>query len=439
MAPLAAWAEQQYRRAAAGLLECISPVHLIKLRPGFAQRIVPACGAVLASPVPAAYDPDPDYFFHWYRDSAIVMDALRLLFEDGLLGPEALGSFADFVRFSASLLQLHGRTLLKDARWRARIEPELMQYVRGEAELREVHGEAVLSETRVNPDGTLDILRWARPQHDGPAMRALVLLRWERAAAADAELCAALASLLRGDLDYTARHAREPCFDIWEEESGLHYYTLCVSAAALAKGAEWIAGRGAHTLAHAWRAEARSLLRQLDGYWLEQEGYYRSRVLASGARSGKELDISVLLAVLHAGLEGGHSVSDPKVHATLARLAALFEAEYAINRDRPPGRAAALGRYAGDVYYSGGAYYFATLAAAELCYRAAASGAGPALCARGDGFLETVRAFTPDSGDLSEQFDRTTGVQTSAKHLAWSYAAFISCAQARRAAVSCAL
>ena len=54
---------------------------------------------------------------------------------------------------------------------------------------------------------------------------------------------------------------------------------------------------------------------------------------------------------------------------------------------------------------------------------------------RGDTFMRTVQAYTPASGDLSEQFDRTTGAQTSAKHLAWSYAAFITAAASRRRAV----
>ena len=47
---------------------------------------------------------------------------------------------------------------------------------------------------------------------------------------------------------------------------------------------------------------------------------------------------------------------------------------------------------------------------------------------RGDAIMRTVQAFTPATGDLSEQFDRTTGAQTSAKHLTWSYAAFITAA-----------
>jgi glucoamylase len=98
-----------------------------------------------------------------------------------------------------------------------------------------------------------------------------------------------------------------------------------------------------------------------------------------------------------------------------------------------------MGRYAQDVYFSGGAYYFSTLAAAEFCFRAAAcdpSATGlpgtQALFDHGDAFLETVRAFTPPSGELSEQFDQRTGEQKSAQQLAWSYAAFITCVAARR-------
>jgi len=126
------------------------------------------------------------------------------------------------------------------------------------------------------------------------------------------------------------------------------------------------------------------------------------------------------------------------MHATLDELARLFDGLYPINRQRLGARGPAMGRYEGDVYFSGGAYYFSTLGAAEFCFLAAGahiqgSAERAAWIARGDAFLETVRAFTPASGDLSEQFDQRTGEQTSAKHLAWSYAAFISSVTARRA------
>jgi glucoamylase len=176
----------------------------------------------------------------------------------------------------------------------------------------------------------------------------------------------------------------------------------------------------------------------LDGYWLPEAGHYRSRVLASGQQSTKGLDIAVILAAIHALGDGlTHTVRDPHMHATLQRLEDLFDSAYPINHNRPADRAPAMGRYRGDVYFSGGAYYFSTLGAAEFCYLAAAHGARAAVWVRkGDAFLETVRQYTPESGELSEQFDQRTGAQTSAKHLAWSYAAFISCVAARRAVVA---
>jgi glucoamylase len=126
------------------------------------------------------------------------------------------------------------------------------------------------------------------------------------------------------------------------------------------------------------------------------------------------------------------------MHATLTRLEQLFADQYAINERRPVGSGPAMGRYAADVYYSGGAYYFSTLGAAELCYLAARRMTGDAAqpwLRRGDAFLNTVRDFTPPSGDLAEQFDQHTGAQSSARNLTWSYAAFISATAARRRAL----
>jgi glucoamylase len=435
------WIERQYRRSAAAMMRSISPIGIVKHRPGFAQTVKPRKGSVVASPVLGAYDPEPDYFFHWYRDSAVVIDALRLLFEDASLECAALSHFADFVRFSLSLQGLDGRSLAGagasagpcSPSWRDRVAPDYRQYVRTDEDLAAVHGDAVAGETRVNADGTLDLSKWPRPQNDGPSMRAIALLRWRRSTHFQADLNALVDALLRADLEFTRQHWREACFDIWEEEKGLHYYTLRVAAAALEGGAGWFELQGERATALACRADAAEMLRLLDGYWREDLQFYRSRMLEANASSAKELDISVIFAALHAAGGGEtHSARDPRMHATLAKLERLFDEEYAINRNRGV-RAPAMGRYAGDVYFSGGAYYFSTLAAAEFCFRAALTApTAESLVERGDAFLETVRAYTPPSGDLSEQFDQHTGVQRSAQQLAWSYAAFISCASARR-------
>jgi glucoamylase len=444
MQPLAEWIERQYRDSAIAMLRSVSPLDIVKSRPGFGQTVVPLKGSIVASPVLGAYDPEPDYFFHWYRDSALIIDAMRLLYlhavgkraDVPVAAEELLGHFADFVRFSTTLRSLDGRTVAQSPTWRSSIAPDYLQFVRDHDDLSAVHGEAIDADTRVNPDGTLDISKWPRPQNDGPPLRALSLVRWLTAGGLDHPTLLAAEALLRADLDFVHRRWREPCFDIWEEERGFHYYTLRVAAAALSVGADWLERRADTATAATYRSDCHAIAAELDGFWSERRQYFRSRVLVDNASSLKELDIAVILAALHSGAnENTHSVFDPRMHCTLSQLEVLFEAEYAINRERSrasPG-APALGRYAQDRYYSGGAYYFSTLGAAEFCFRAATRGPDQrSLISRGDAFLATVRAFTPANGELSEQFDQTTGVQRSAKQLAWSHAAFITCATARR-------
>jgi glucoamylase len=442
------WLGREYGHAATAMLTSVSARDIVKERPGFGQTVRPVAGSIVASPVPGSWDPDPDYFFHWFRDSAIVIDAVRLLYEAGHLGAEALTHFADFVRFSLSLKALDGRALLELPHWRLKVMPDFVQYLRGD-DLLLVSGDAVYADTRVNPDGTLDISRWTRPQHDGPSLRAITVLRWLRTLrnsrgreTVSADTLADAERLLRTDLALAAVHWREPSLDIWEEELGHHYFTLRVASAALNEGAEWLRAAGEPSEAAALHAEAQAIRATLDRYWLADAGYYRSRMMPPGASSTKLLDIAVILAAVHAGdSDEVHSARDPQMHATLEKLEQLFDRLYPINHGRPRQRGPALGRYEGDTYFSGGAYYFSTLGAAEFCFLAAAahapgSDARKKWIAHGDAFLETVRAFTPPSGDLSEQFDQRTGQQTSAKHLAWSYAGFISCVTARRSVLS---
>jgi glucoamylase len=460
------WIESQARFAAGAMLRSVSATSMVKQRPGFGQRVVPRAGSILASPVPAAYDPDPDYFYHWFRDSAIVFDALRVAQAEGYETQIAVNRLREFVAFSRALRELDGREFLRQRHFRERIQPSFLQYVRPDDEIAAVFGDAVLAEARVNPDGTLDFTRWARPQNDGPALEVLALIRWRRAHSdLDETLEAFTLELVIGDLDFIRARANERSFDIWEEECGYPYYTQLVQAEALIRGADWLEEAGDTARAAACRSAADALVSRLNAFWRPDDGHYRSRTGVTGGVSDKALDISVILGVLHAGrTEGTHSVLDPQAQATLTALEELFEREYAINRERPHNLGPAMGRYASDAYYGGNPWYLATLAAAEFYFRLAIvllSGAempttsenarfrrrlvaadGPhgratfvaASFERGDHFMRTVQAYTPQSGDLSEQFDRTTGAQISAKHLAWSYAAFITAAASRRRA-----
>ena len=175
MTALDDWIEKEALFAAGAMLLAISATDLVKERPGFGQRIVPRRGSVVASPVLAAYDPDPDYFFHWFRDSAIVIDALRVAKAMGFERRIAVERLGEFLEFSRALRNLDGRELLREGRFREKVQPSFLQYVRPDAEIAAVHGGPALAEARVNPDGSLDFTRWARPQNDGPALRVLAL------------------------------------------------------------------------------------------------------------------------------------------------------------------------------------------------------------------------------------------------------------------------
>ena len=463
MAGLEEWIAAQARYAATTMTRAISATALVMERSAFRQRVIPHPGSVLASPVPGHYDPDPDYFFHWFRDSAIVIDALRVAIAAGYIERSATDRFREFVQFSLALQSIDGREFLRHGDFRAAVAPAFRQYLRSDEDLSALNGDTVRADTRVNADGTLDFTRWSRPQTDGPALRSIALLRWRRQLMeedSDAELDAALTELLSADLAFTLAYIRRPSGDVWEEREGYHYYTQLLQAQALQCGAQW---RESAQLNRdgSWNRAAEDTLARLDGFWDPAARHYRARALTEPCDPERELDVSVLLGVLHAGRAGiRHGVLDTKLQATVSALEELFETRYAINRGRPADRGPALGRYGGDRYYGGGAWYLATLGAAEFYFRLAqAFGGGATLAstpenshfrrrlgaegardtrelarlalARGDAIMRTVRAFTPESGELSEQFDQTTGVQTSARHLSWSYAAFITAAAQR--------
>lgn len=427
---LTTWIARQAQFSATAMERAISATHLARRREPFGQVVNPAAGSVLASPEIADWDPAPDYFFHWIRDSAIVMRVVAALMADAQ--DEAARDrwrrhFEDFVVFSGGLSRLDGAQWLARTPYRQKTRRGYRRFLRAEPEFRRLKGDRLLGEPRFNADGSLDFLRWSRPQYDGPALRALACLDFLEAGGSVSD---ALARLLRQDIDFTIRYADAPCIGLWEEagEHAHHYHAALVQLGALVHGRTWVTDEKA-------RQKAENGLRAgLDAHWRDEHGVYAAiREVAS--ESGDDLiDAAVLLAVLDADLpDGPHSVRDPRVQATQAALEALFARELPINRDLPPGRAPALGRSRGDRYFGGGAWYPTTLAAAALCYRLAQAGGRrrDAHIKHGDAFMATVRALTPADGALSEQVDRVTGLPTSARHLSWSYAAFVTAARLR--------
>ncbi len=202
---LTAWIEREYPIAVHGMLASVSPVGLTKQRAGFGQTIVATRGAIVASPVLGAYDPDPDYFYHWYRDSAVIVDALRLVVLENRVETSALDHLAEFVQFSQALRQLDGRSLVETSSWRGAVANDHRQFLRDDSELARVHGAAVLGETRVKSR------RHPRYHPLGPSTARRACTAGAGTDALDARchpparLSASIAALLRVDLLYAQR------------------------------------------------------------------------------------------------------------------------------------------------------------------------------------------------------------------------------------------
>jgi len=394
------------------------------------------------------------------------------------LRDEGLRLLGEFVEFSLALNRLDGRANPRDEEERANIPEAFRPYIRPREEMAEIHGEAVLGEARMAVDGRLDILQWSRPQNDGPALRALALMRYWRNESLRPHLpLAGMRELIDGDLDYTFKCWREPCYDIWEEHRRRHYHTQVVQYAALSDGAGWAQSVGDARRAENFSLAAREAAQVLDQYFDAAAGAYLTPLPDPLLKPTPtmRLDFAVLLGVVQAARPSGiHSPADPKALATLLRHEDVFGRTYPINLNRPKDCGVAQGRYDGDVYFTGGAFYFSTLGAAEFYYRfaiAAASGeaialslynrdalaemlgeedwtlgeealrpqfrAGlaRALIGRGDAVMNTVRRFAPESGELAEQFSQIDGAPTSALNLTWSYASFIIAVACRRHAL----
>src|SRR5690606_19144765 len=207
-------------------------------------------------------------------------------------------------------------------------------------------------------DGSLDLLRWGRRQHDGPALRALTTMNLQESGllATGGEVRTA-ERLLSGDLRFCLERCGLPSYDPWEEELGRHFYTRLLQHAALGRGAALAEAAGHPRRARRLSVTAGRLGVELAEHWSARGGFYRSRLPGPGVDLEVSVDMSVLLAVLRGGLADGHfGMFARKVDATVTQLEQLFAYELPRNAGRGPVDGVMLGRYAGFRYFVGGAW-----------------------------------------------------------------------------------
>jgi glucoamylase len=235
-------------------------------------------GVLKGMPIASPSKIDPDYYYYWVRDSAITANTLVL-------------SFAD--------------------QYNSTIRDILLNYIES----------CFLIQRIDNPSGTFENLNglgepkflvngsafnrvWGRPQRDGPALRAMSImniiiaeLRHNRSASyRDFE--DTYYRVVKPDLEYTAQKWHLPGFDLWEEISGLHFFTLMVQQKALSLGAHFALTFGDTDACNDYTIGSETIQAFLtENFWSEGHNYLIETLHPQRyGRSG--LDSAVLLAAL---------------------------------------------------------------------------------------------------------------------------------------------
>ena len=151
-------------------------------------------GSIIASP-----SNEPNYIYHWVRDSAITMKVIVNEYE-----------------------------ITKDLKYLDII----LKYINFEFELQKIKTLSGLGEPKYNVDGSSFNDNWGRPQNDGPALRGLIMIKIGKILEKHFSSIKnnIIDKIIKNDLEYIINNIDNPSFDLWEEKYGYHFYTRLVQA-----------------------------------------------------------------------------------------------------------------------------------------------------------------------------------------------------------------
>ncbi len=373
-------------------------------------------GMVVASPSREA----PNYYYDWVRDTALTMRSLIDFYE-----------------------------LKKDPK----IKKMIFTWIDAEAYRQNLPTYSGLGEPKYNIDGSGFTGPWGRPQNDGPALRALAMIKFARILFAEGNQDYVLKNLYHGvlpadsvikkDLEYVAHHWNEHSFDLWEEEKGMHFYTLLSQHVALQEGAKLAAELKDSNAADFYKQESERIARKLKAEFPHD----RVGLLVTSQKSAplgykdSGLDVAPLLALLHTSpYQKLFSLRDPYVLKYIETLTSAFADIYNVNK-KYANLGVGIGRYPEDRYDGyetsrlGNPWFLSTIALGEyVCLvKNELSKSGKLTKTLSKELSDVIEAqfqrvlFHSDrKGHMSEQFNHENGLMQGAVDLTWSHNSFMT-------------
>ncbi|KAI8898731.1 Six-hairpin glycosidase-like protein [Globomyces pollinis-pini] len=451
------WMYSQYNRSILSLTANISPEGT-------------PLGTVIASPSRS----NPDYYYHWTRDAALVMQTINRLYEKSVVGSKESLYYENQMFDYARLVVRHQKT------------PTI----------------SGLGEPKFYVDGRGFDRAWGRPQNDGPALRIITLgcfiktflkrggsiskVSWLYKNELPAK------SPIKVDLEYISHVWPQKSVDLWEEVLADHFYTRIVQQNALSIGIDIAILFNDPYAADYYKSQLIKITESMEKFWDPLNDNVITSLNVQTIKNEKDqklkkpsaLDVAILLGVLHTDYSNklyensnlNFQLHSDRILISAAKLLRLFEIEYQINQsfDIP-----LTGRYPGDVYNGNGVsqanpwilsthafaefifklnlYYMRvrlikitktnllffktflpgvldnlkldlpyTIKDNEITYGFVVGN----LTQVGSSFVNRVHKYT-QKGFYTEQIHRVTGKLVGAPDLTWSYASFITMMMAK--------
>jgi len=363
-------------------------------------------GMVVASPSKS----NPDYYFDWVRDTSLTMRAMVDYYE----------------------LKHDSRTKRMIFTW---IDSEIYRQ-----NLPTMTG---LGEPKFNVNGSGFSGPWGRPQNDGAALRALAMIKFARILLKEGQQDFVIKKLynsmmpasaaIKKDLEYVGHNWREHSFDLWEEEKGMHFYTLLAQFTALQEGAILAREMGDGGAADFYQEQRNQIGNKLKEFVDPRVGIVVTKEKSARLDyKNSGLDVAPLLALLHTSpYQKLFPFRSAPVLKYVQTLIDSFNDHYAVNKAYPD-LGVAIGRYIEDKYdgyqtsSAGNPWFLSTLALGEYYCLLRNETKNRKLTDLVEKQFNRVLFHSDRQGHLSEQFNQTSGTMQGARDLTWSHNAFMT-------------
>tara|TARA_Y100000591_G_scaffold271775_1_gene247058 strand:+ start:15795 stop:16868 length:1074 start_codon:yes stop_codon:yes gene_type:complete len=336
-------------------------------------------GMLIASP-----SDNPPYKYHWVRDVSIVMRVI-----------------IDQYRKQKS----------------EKYFVKIINYINNCNDIQELNTLTGLGEPKINIDGTPYNEPWGRPQNDGPALRGLNMINLYFLLHKNYKHIAEklIIPILQKDLNFILNNLNKPCFDLWEEIVGWHFYTRIVQLKFL-KEISSNKKKLSNLLHIPDDLEKKFVFLQNNIQHHKSENC----IISSFDEEGNIIrydDASILLGFCHVDFDKSiiNLFGFDRIFQTCQNLEEIFRNKYNMPTLE------LIGRYGGDAYYDGQTWIICSLALAQIYFHFNYLDGYEYLYFAGKQILKTIVNLNKNL-DLAEQYNPLTDTFLSAEKLTWNYA-----------------